>query len=151
MCLKNNCEKLVSDEWLKQRDSRNNTPEEERVSILKAAAQILKEDIRGMVSNLDEYPSCDDIKTGGNSFFPNSLKVFFEELILKGKKSPLYHIKVSAMKNFIISLVRVKSFLSPVMFGLGIQLHRKYASRYLIDVHTCNSWCICLIFRMFGI
>ncbi|CAG9763155.1 unnamed protein product [Ceutorhynchus assimilis] len=104
ICLKNNCEKLVSDEWLKQRDSRNNTPEEELVSILKATAQILKEDIRGMVTNLDEYPSCDDIKTGGNSFFPNSLDVFFEELVLKGRKSPLYQTKVSAMKNFIISL-----------------------------------------------
>lgn len=138
VCFKKNCEQLVSDEWLKHKDNRTNTPEEERISILKAAARILKEDIRGMVCKLDEYPSCDHVKSGGNSFFPDSLNVFFDELVLKEKKSPqktkLYETKVCAIKNFIISLVRVRSFLSPVMFGLGIQLHRKYASRYLIDV-----------------
>ncbi|CAG9769757.1 unnamed protein product [Ceutorhynchus assimilis] len=115
ICLKNNCEKLVSDEWLKQRDSRNNTPEEERASILKAAAQILKEDIRGMVTNLNEYPSCDDIKTGGNSFFPNSLDVFFEELVLKGRKSSLYQTKVNEKLYYLFEEPNAENERLPVL------------------------------------
>ncbi|KAK5650089.1 hypothetical protein RI129_001118 [Pyrocoelia pectoralis] len=127
VCLKNKCDELVNDEWMKN----NTTTEEERLKVIKAAAQILKEDIRTMVCDVDTYPSVDDVRLGGENQFPNSLNVFFNELITKGKNRD---IKINALKNFVTSSVRVKSFISPLMLSLGIHLHRKYASRYLIDL-----------------
>lgn len=127
LCLKNKCDELISDEWFKN----NTNTEEKRLKVLKAAAEILKEDIRSMVCDVDTYPAVDDVRLGGENQFPNSVDVFFNELITKGKNRD---IKINALKNFVTSSVRVKSFISPLMLSLGIQLHRKYASRYLIDL-----------------
>ncbi|XP_031358189.1 uncharacterized protein LOC116181888 [Photinus pyralis] len=123
-----NCEKLLSEEWSKDKTF-------DRAKIVTAAAKILREDIRGMTCNLQNYPNLDDIKTGGTEEFPDSLKSFFHELVLKDKKNlAAYTTKVAALENFIISLVRVRSFVSPTMFGLGTLLHRKYGSKNLIDI-----------------
>lgn len=127
LCLKNKCDELITDDWFKN----NTNTKEKRLKVIKAAAQILKEDIRTIVCDVDTYPAVDDVRLGGENQFPNSLDVFFNELITKGKNRD---IKINALKNFVTSSVRVKSFISPLMLSLGIQLHRKYASRYLIDL-----------------
>lgn len=44
-CFRGNCEKLLNDEWYKQKEA---SPQEERVRILKTAAQILRQDIRSI-------------------------------------------------------------------------------------------------------
>ncbi|KAB0803039.1 hypothetical protein PPYR_00009 [Photinus pyralis] len=75
-----NCEKLLSEEWSKDKTF-------DRAKIVTAAAKILREDIRGMTCNLQNYPNLDDIKTGGTEEFPDSLKSFFHELVLKDKKN----------------------------------------------------------------
>lgn len=122
------CEKVLSDEWNKHKI-------DDRLRTVIAAARIIKEDIRGMTCNLDDYPCLDDISSGGTDELPESLKIFFSELVLKDKKNiSTYKTKVAAIENFVVSLVRVRSYISPVMFGLGILLHRKYASKTLIDV-----------------
>lgn len=126
--LRGNCEKLLNEEWQKDKT-------DDRAKIVIAAAKIIKEDIRGMVCNLQEYPNLDQIKTGGTEIFPESLNSFFYELVLRDKKNlAAYKTKVAAMQNFIVSLVRVRSFVSPTMFGLGTLLHRKYGSKNLIDI-----------------
>lgn len=121
------CEKLLSDEWSKHKM-------DDRLETVISAARILREDIRGMTCNLDNYPSLDDMRSGGTDKLLDSLNIFFSELVLKGKKNnSAYKTKVAAIENFIVSLVRVRSYISPVMFGLGTLLHRKYASKTLID------------------
>lgn len=125
---KGNCEKLLIQEW-----SKDDT--EDRIKIVMAAARIIKEDIRGMSCNLQEYPSLDNIKTGGVDKLPTSLNSFFNELVLKDKKElTAYTTKVAALQNVKVSLVRVRYYVSPTMFGLGTMLHRKYAPKHLIDI-----------------
>lgn len=132
LCLKSKCDKLLTDKY--SAIDLNNV--EERRKIVSMAASIIKEDIRGMVCNVTEYPSLDAIKDGGVSSVPPTLHTFFETLVISDKRNgkEQYEKRIKVIQNMIISLIRVKSFLSPVMVGIGVHLHRKYGSRYLIDL-----------------
>lgn len=145
LSFKGKCDELLNKEWASK-------TVEDRNKIVIAAARIIKEDIRGMICNLTEYPSVEEIKSAGTDDFPGSLQTFFSELVLKDKKNDTcLNKKVAAMENFITSLVRVRSYISPVMFSLGVLLHRKYASRAIIDILSsigvCCSYQECLHFE----
>lgn len=60
-----------------------------------------------------------------------------DELILKDKKSSnrlRLERKVFAIQETIMSLIRERSYVSPLLTNLGIHLHREYDSRYLNEV-----------------
>lgn len=132
LCLKSKYDKLLTGKC--SAIDLNNV--EERKKIISMAASIIKEDIRGMVCNVTEYPSLDSIEDGGVSSVPPTLHTFFETLVISDKRrgKEKYERRIRVIQNMIISLVRVQSFLSPIMLGVGVHLHRKYGSRYLIDL-----------------
>lgn len=53
---------------------------EDRIKIVMAAARIIKED-RGMVCNLQDYSTLEDIKSGGTNNLHESLRSFFVKLL----------------------------------------------------------------------
>jgi len=100
------------------------------------AAQITKEDICAQPVELDRYP------TEAQSFLnadvlPCTLTDFLETIVAtKAKDSCSIHTnnKQKVLGQAIVAACRIKSFLTPILLGVGVFLHRHYGSRQLVDL-----------------
>ncbi|CAG9769514.1 unnamed protein product [Ceutorhynchus assimilis] len=71
-----------TENWHKERKS---NPSEERLRVLKAAAQIILEDIRSQTYEITQYPPSDDFLKDADDCVPESLKMFLKTIMLKYK------------------------------------------------------------------
>lgn len=127
--------KIINDNWYTARKA---SPEEERLRIVESAAKIIYEDIRCMAFNDQHYLAADKFlnNVGNETHMPKSLEQFLNRIIMQDKKGDRTkpEIKKIAIGHAIISAVKPKSFLSPLLLAFSIYLHRKYASKSLLDV-----------------
>lgn len=141
VCFINTGYKILSDSFYQ---SRHSDPQEERLRIVRAAADILREDIRSQVYETSQYPPLDDFLSDVESVIPTSLLYFFESLILKNKLGALdkWKKKCVALSHAVIAAVRPRSFLSSLLLGLSTFIYiRGLAQDFL---WTCSvlsaSW-----------
>jgi len=141
-CFRDTGYKIINNSWYAARSADEKA---ERLRIVKAAAAIIREDIRSMNYQTDEYPSA------GNAFDPPQLKLLIPEtldLLLndvinkkkKGKEENRSR-KCTVMAHQIISATRPRSFVSMIMVGLSTYVHRHVGSRHVVDV--LNSMGVC--------
>lgn len=83
ICFRNLGYKILSNSWYENRMS---DPQEERLRIIKTAADIILQDIRSQVYNTKEYPPSDNFLSDVNLVVPKSLALFFESIILRQKR-----------------------------------------------------------------
>ena len=77
----------------------------------------------------------------GDTLIPESLKHFLYNLIdPKDRKSTVVNRQCTAIAQAVISACRPKSFISPVLLAIALYIHRKYASRELIDILSSISF-----------
>ena len=114
-------------------------PEEEKKHIIKAAAKLIKNDIKMVEPSTENYPPAAEIETEERclNFVPDSLKLLLEE-ILVGKDVGL---KLASIGQAIMQAARPRVLLAPLQVGLGIQLHHHFASRFLIDSLSRHGFC----------
>lgn len=125
-------------------DEKNEQEREKR--ILLDAAKILKRDIRSIKYNADEYPPSDKFLDNieNEELIPPSLIKFMTELGLQKNKSSLTnnkHTKFVAISHAIMYLMRPRSFISPLLLGLSVTLHRKFGKRNLIEMLNNLGFC----------
>ncbi|KAK4873878.1 hypothetical protein RN001_013238 [Aquatica leii] len=95
---------------------------EERRRIVKTAAEIIREDIRILVNNMDEYSPVHHLSVESlRSTIPDSLRCFFD-------------LKRAALEQAVMSACRPRSFLSPLLLSVGLYAHRRFASKHLIQL-----------------
>ncbi|KYN11020.1 hypothetical protein ALC57_16838 [Trachymyrmex cornetzi] len=82
------------------------------------------------------YLSADEFLEDVNASIPESLQFLLNNIILKNKRGSLesYNIKCTSICHAIMSAVRPRSFLSPLQIGVAVMLHRKFASKKIIDI-----------------
>lgn len=134
LTFKEYAEKILNDQWY---NSRKKDEESERIRIITAAAKILREDIRTHVYEMNAYPSNAEFQNGGKNSIPNSLKIFLRTLFNQtssDKENPTTERKMLSLSNAVISIIRPRSYISPVLLGLGIHLHRKFGSKDLLSI-----------------
>lgn len=139
VCLSDTVHKII-DTWYKERD-RN--LESEKLRIVLAAADIIKEDIQKMAYDHETYPGTNDITCGGEHLIPNTLSAFTQRVMKKKNISELETVdrKCVVINHAIISAVRPRSFLSPLHIGLALTLHRLYGSKHLINMLSSMGVC----------
>lgn len=121
---------------------------EDRDRIIEAAANIIREDIRSKIYIVEYYPSLDSFLQDVDIDIPPSLKFFLEIVIKTDKKSKTKNVRwdtvVKTLSHCIISAVRPKSFISPVLLGLSTLMHKKHGSKKLVkllsNVGLCSSY-----------
>ncbi|CAB3228080.1 unnamed protein product [Arctia plantaginis] len=128
------CKKLCKDRYEKTLKSK----EDERTRIVEMAAEIVLEDIRSKVYDMNYYETLDINE--GNLFkdVPETLQVFFNVVCKSNKEKSKNNVrrmdkKVAKMSHCIITSVRPRSLLSPILLGLSSMIYKKYASKGLID------------------
>lgn len=101
--------------------------------ILLAAAKILKSKVQNVPCHNDEYPSFQEILTGGVEKLPRELPLFMNALALSKNPSADQVRKCLAIQNAIVALIRPR-YISPLLMGIGTLIHRRTASRYIVDI-----------------
>lgn len=80
ICFRNTGYTILSNNWY---ESKNQNEEEERLRVVKAAADIIREDIRTVIYNLHTYPTPDTFLEDVENDVPNSLKLLLNSIIKK--------------------------------------------------------------------
>ena len=114
----------IKDQWYKERIA-NGVGEAERI-VLQAAKVILGQ-IRCTTFHMDTYPAHEDISSIelGKRWVPSYLWKFMEALV---KKQLKYVSLGQALKN----AVKPRLLLSPVVFGLGIEVELVFGSKWVL-------------------
>ena len=85
------------------------------------------------------YPSTAEIEHS-SEYIPNSLSSLLKKLFVT-KGSTVRH---AAIGQAIMQAIRRKAITAPLQIGLGVQMHKLYGSRFLIDsLHNlgfCSSY-----------
>lgn len=151
LCYKNMGTTLLSEAWY---GNRCEDTQEERLRIVKLAAQIICEDVRSEVYECETYPIPHKFLDNAEEDIPKSLKVLIDSMILKHKKNDLskWHVKCTAISHIIINAIRPRSFLSPVLLALSSLIHAKTGSKDLItllnNLGLCGSYKENMLFEL---
>lgn len=105
--------------------------DEDKRSLILAAAEIIRNEIKDITIEPDTYTTIEDI---GNvernvNYLPESLKILMTSLVT-GKNNER---KVAAIGQAIMQAVRPRVLVAPLQLGLGVQLHNNTNSRFLVD------------------
>lgn len=139
VCFKHTGYKILTGAWYEERKSNEN---EERLRIVQAAADIVCEDIRSQFYETGMYPPTDNFLGDVETAIPNTLKTFLDAVIMKKKKSTgIVKKKCASIAHQIIGATRPRSFLSPLLLGLAVFLHRKFESKNLITTLANLGMC----------
>ena len=109
----------------------NQTEEEEKMKIIKTAAELIRSDISAMETNKETYPTAQQISSLQDNldFIPNSLQLLLNTIAHEYKPN----LKVASIGQATIQMTRPRSILCPLQLALGIQMHRQFGSRFLIE------------------
>ncbi|GBM04809.1 hypothetical protein AVEN_20240-1 [Araneus ventricosus] len=116
--------------------------EGERLRVVKAAAVIIREDIRSKVCNLNSYPAPDRFLNNAEEDIPVSLSVLFKSIIAsnKGRNYDKVNTKITSVARAVIAATRPKSFQSSLQIGLG-HLFTRNGSRNLLEIVSATGFC----------
>ena len=84
-----------------------------------------------MSSNNNSYPSPDGMESYVKNveYFPKSLRIFLDNLFVGKEK----FVQLATIGVAIMQQVRSKALIVTLQLGLGIQMHQRFASTFLID------------------
>lgn len=138
LCFLDTGKQILRDAWYEEK---LNKESDERLRIVQKAAEIIRHDIQSKVCNDKEYPPTDDFFKDTEDL-PESLLTFLESLMMnKTKRTQETKRKCVTIAHAITSVIRPRTFISSVLSGLSLFLHRKYGSRRLIDLLANMGFC----------
>ena len=116
---------IINDKWY---TGKKENIEDEAERIVVTAAKIIKAAFREKEYDVNSYPTNEDIKSmdQGISLVPRYLHTFLKMLGLP-------ELKQISIGQSIIQAARPRSIITPVLFGLGIEMDRVFASKWLIN------------------
>lgn len=146
ICFKRGLNKCLQDSWY---ETRKSSEKHEKLRIVEQASHIILQDIRALNYDLDNYNSPTDFLRNVKDI-PETLNLFLETLIKTHKHTPKkgswakWENRILTAAHILISSVRPRSFISPILLGLSCMMHTKFAARGLIDclsnIGLCASY-----------
>ena len=132
--------------WKDWYNNQEKNSELERIRIVKMAANIILEAIRKTIYDKNNYvlPQFNEKNIFEN--IPTALVDFLEIVIKtrkdKNKKNEFkWQKRIATIAHSIITSARPRSFLSSILLGLSSMMHKKYASKGLIDALSYLGLC----------
>lgn len=119
VCFRNTGYKILTNHWYEQK---NADEHQERLRIIKAAAAIIREDIRTQIYDTLSYPSSDNFLKDVNNCISESLDTLLKNIIVKRRKCQPKQLqrKCTSIAHAIISATRPRSFISPLQLSVAI-------------------------------
>ena len=115
---------LINNQWYKVGKA-NNIDEDERIVI--QAAKIILGQIRCTSFDMDTNPAHEDISSIelGKVWLPSCLCKFIETLVKK-------ELEQATLGQALVNVVKPRLSLSPIKFGLGIEVGKYFGSKWLL-------------------
>jgi hypothetical protein len=134
VCLRNTADFHITDKWYTGRKVDSN---EEAMRIIETAAKLILGDIRSKEYDLEFYPGNEDIETlsRGTDWVPPFLRLFLETMI----KDPLRQVSIG---QSIVNVIRPRSSIPPILFGLGVELDHVFGSKWLLNELSSLGFCV---------
>ena len=96
--------------------------------VVKAAAKLIRAEIREKEYNTEQYPTPQDISD------PVAAKKYVQKLLLSFLQELVRcDIKQIAIANAVLQAARPRSVISPVPLGVGVQMDHAYGSAWLVN------------------
>lgn len=114
-----------------QKQKKLEDPELEKYRLIEAAAKLIKTEIKLLSTSMEYYPSSSEIASEqeNKKFLPSVLQHFLD-IIIGTKACDLKKISIG---QALVQASRPRSLISPILLGVGVQLHRDFGSRLLVD------------------
>ena len=127
--LKQTASKIIRNFYKTDRDQNS---EIEKHRMIQTTSELIRSDIQNTVpgpSNVT-YPSALDIASVDKNirFLPDSLRELLVAICPNADG-----VKIAAIGQAIIQNSKPRSVIAPLQLGLGVEMHRQYSSRFLID------------------
>ena len=112
-----------------------------KMKIIKAASDIIRNDIKSLENILTSYPTsknienCQDLTPGTLSYFLSNLITFKNSSLTK-----------CSIAKVLIQNVRPRTIITPLQLALAVSLHRHFASK-VFNRHFKQTWILLLILR----
>ena len=121
-----------------QESNRLKNPEDEKLRIIKTAAELIKFDLKSIQKSEDTYPDLNDLNLDCClNFLPVSLQTFLKKIITI--KSP--DLKIACIGQALMKESRPRTIQAPLQIFLGIQLLTQFASKNLITSLNHMGFC----------
>ena len=126
--MKTTAKAMLQDYYDTQKKETNTN--EEKIRLVKAAAKLIKQDIKDIELSNESYPNVDDIESpeAAIRILPDTLRFLLEELFVGTKTQA----KVAAIGQALMQATRPR---------LGVQLYHHFASQFLIDTLHHLGFC----------
>ena len=134
ICFREMANYLVTDAWY---NARKENPTEEAERIIETAAKLILNDIRSANFDVKTYPNLGKIESveDESNYLPPYLRLFMQGL---SKKS----LKEISIGQAIIHMVRGRSSIPPILFGLAVELDHVFGSKWLITELSRLGFCL---------
>ncbi|CAH1107833.1 unnamed protein product [Psylliodes chrysocephalus] len=114
-----------------QKKKKLEDPESEKYHLIEAAAKLIKTEIKLLSTTTEHYPlSSENASEQENKKLLPSVLQHFLDIIIGTKASDLKKISIG---QALVQDSRPRSLISPILFGVGVQLHCDFGSRLLVD------------------
>jgi hypothetical protein len=125
LCFRNMASYIINAKWYT--DKKEDVGLESN-RIIAAAAKLIRAEIREQQYSTDRYPTNKDIRDreAGKDWVPPLLRQFIGDLVKD-------EVKQLAISNCIIQAARPRSVISPLLFGVGVELDHMFRSKWLIN------------------
>ena len=130
MCLRDMASFIINSKWYK--DRKENVCEESERIIL-AAAKLIRTQIHEHSYSKDCYPTTSDITDRAvlKDWIPQGLYLMMKSLVPD-------ELKQITISHTIVQASRPRSVISPVLFGVGVEMDHLYRSKFLVN--TLFHW-----------
>lgn len=110
-----------------------------KMRIIETAAKLIKSEVKSVVQLNKGYPTSAEMSSTNSalSFVPESLK----QLLTKHAVGKNVDTKIASLGKAIMQCTRPRALIAPLQIGLGVQMHRHFGSKFLIDSLHQNGFC----------
>lgn len=124
VCFKNMATYIITEKWQSSRSS----IEDEAAWIVSTAAKIIRDEIREKIYDCKSHPGNEDIASISQSsqWILHHLQAFLKLIIIS-------EVKQNSIGHAIIQASRPRSVITPIMFGVGIEMDHVFGSKWLIN------------------
>lgn len=110
---------------------------ERAVKVIRQAARLNAAELRNMECSMTHYPDMDDLSHGGDAVVPHLWQLLVGELVRDARKQ-------AAISQALVQAAKPCSCITPLVFALGVDIHRKHASADLVKQLSRKGFCISL-------
>ena len=122
ICFRDMCSFILSEQWYKER---KRDIQDEKLRVIQTAAKLIAAEIREVTYDMKSYPTVDQLTDYDCPVVPPLLQTMMTSLV-KNK------LKCLALSQCIVQAARPRCIISPVLFGLSVELDHMFGSKVLL-------------------